>query len=515
MDDHDYDEDEQFSQPPRPAGEGVRIVGAEEAASRLESGAASGRRPDDELKYGDVPPPPANPVGARPAVRFPLPENADPEDLDLPFRPKPIAPSGDTEMPHWTEPPTGELPITLAQAADEGDTEDDDLGAWASLAARQPRWRDQHADWAEPDYDDLSALADDEMRVGTLDPNRTEHSDLYSFDDPDPTPARGGPAIPVPTTGAYEDDDEGYVEVDPTPSQPRMTSIRSRPTPAPEPEPARPAGGGRDIGTAVGVGVALAAVALFLFKSGPAASMLIVTAVITLAAVELYDVVRRAGYRPATLLGLAATVSLVISAYNTGERAIPLVLSIATIFTLLWYLAGATRARPTINVALTMMGFMWTGFLGSFAALMLRLPNREGIALLLGAILATVANDVGALFVGSQMGRRALAPDISPNKSWEGFFGGMFVSVFVCAVVVSQISPWNLNHAILLGLVVSIVGPLGDLSESMVKRDLGLKDMGSILPGHGGILDRFDALLFVLPAVYYLAQLIGFGALGS
>jgi phosphatidate cytidylyltransferase len=148
------------------------------------------------------------------------------------------------------------------------------------------------------------------------------------------------------------------------------------------------------------------------------------------------------------------------------------------------------------------------GVLGSFASLMLRYPGNEGIAFLLGAIIATVANDVGAFFVGRQVGRTPLAPAVSPNKTLEGTLGGALVSAVVCVLVVSRISPWDVGGALALALVVAVVAPLGDLCESMVKRDIGVKDMGSLLPGHGGVLDRFDALLFVLPAVYYLVELL-------
>jgi phosphatidate cytidylyltransferase len=151
---------------------------------------------------------------------------------------------------------------------------------------------------------------------------------------------------------------------------------------------------------------------------------------------------------------------------------------------------------------------MWVGFLGSFAALMLRYPNREGIAFLGGAIIATVANDVGALFAGRQWGSAPMAADISPNKTWEGALGGTFATFVACAILGWQSAVWDLGSGLALALVVSIVAPLGDLSESMIKRDLGVKDMGSLLPGHGGVLDRFDAILFVLPAVYYLVELL-------
>lgn len=470
-DEHSPDADDQPA-PPRPPGEGVRIIGAEEAAS-LEARRA-GRLPDDAPRFGDVPPQPAGP---RPPHRFPLPDDAEARAVGSPVAP---------DLPHWTEPPSGEVPRILAGDADADDG--DDARSWSGPAGRAPRWRDARADWDEPDFED-SLLVDEESPMGVLDSSRAEHSDLYSFDDPD------------------ADDLE---------AQPRTTRIQTRRPPLP-PEPpdngygAPPpkAAGDRDMRVAVGTGVGFAAVALFCFWRGPGWAAGLATVVVLLAAAEVYDVFRRAGYRPATLLGLVATGALMVGSYVRGERAVPLVLALTVVFSMLWYLGGVVRARPTVNLGITMLGFGWVGFLGSFAPLMLRYPNDEGIAFILGAVIATVANDVGALFVGRQMGRTPLAAEVSPNKTLEGTLGGALVSAVVCLVVVSRISPWDLGSSLALALVVAVVAPLGDLCESMVKRDIGVKDMGSLLPGHGGVLDRFDALLFVLPAVYYLVELLG------
>jgi phosphatidate cytidylyltransferase len=153
--------------------------------------------------------------------------------------------------------------------------------------------------------------------------------------------------------------------------------------------------------------------------------------------------------------------------------------------------------------------------LGSFAGLML--TDANGIGMLLAAVLATVGYDVGGLFVGRLVGRTQLAA-VSPNKTMEGLVGGMVVCFAVCVLVVGRITPFgqgpgDLMSVAVLGIVTAVAAPLGDLCESMIKRDLGIKDMGSILPGHGGLLDRFDALLFVLPATYYTARMLDlFGA---
>ena len=123
------------------------------------------------------------------------------------------------------------------------------------------------------------------------------------------------------------------------------------------------------------------------------------------------------------------------------------------------------------------------------------------------AVVAAVFYDVGGFAVGSRLGRRPLSA-VSPNKTVEGLVAGVvasFLAVLVTAVVLG-FGPFSFRHAFVFGLLCAIAAPIGDLSESLVKRDLGIKDMGSLLPAHGGVLDRFDALLFVLPTAYALAR---------
>jgi phosphatidate cytidylyltransferase len=126
----------------------------------------------------------------------------------------------------------------------------------------------------------------------------------------------------------------------------------------------------------------------------------------------------------------------------------------------------------------------------------------------MAAILGTVGYDVGGLFVGRSAGRSPLSA-ASPNKTWEGLAGGCasaFVIVVLLSAVVGLGSVDSFGDGAMVGLAVAFAAPLGDLCQSLVKRDLGVKDTGSILPGHGGFLDRFDALLFVLPAVWLVAE---------
>ncbi len=473
--------DDQTSQPPRSPGEGIRIIGAEEAASALESGAAEGRRPPDAPRYGDVPQPPrATP--RPPSLRFPLEDEeeepyGDTEGVagtrvEPPPGARPVTPA--PELQHWTEPPTGEVPAVLAGS--EEPSED-----WRGYT-RAPRWRDSGQDWDEAEFGDASMLADEETRLGALDTSRSEASDLYSFDEPEPPPP---------------------------------TRIRTRAVhePARRPAARRP---GRDNGQAIVIGAALVAVYGIFSLLGPKFLVVLAAVVVVMITAEIFAVLRRAGYTPATLLGLVATLALMFGCYWKGERAIPLVTVLVVVFTFLWYLAGVVHARPTVNIAATLMAFGWAGLLGSFAALLLRpVPGhgKWGVVFLAAAVVCTVVNDVVAYVAGQAFGRTALAPHVSPGKTWEGFAVALVATVLAGAGIVGSISPFTHSKGFVVGLAVAIVAPLGDLAESMVKRDIGLKDMGATLPGHGGLADRFDGLLFTLPTVYYLIQVIHVGGL--
>ncbi|MEY2469534.1 MAG: phosphatidate cytidylyltransferase, partial [Actinomycetota bacterium] len=365
-------------------------------------------------------------------------------------------------------------------------------------------------------YEDASVLAGDEPPMGALDETRPGSASMFDFDDDDEDADSFGDLgvddeiapIRLKPSGAG-----GAGARPPRPRAPRPT----RPTPSAPRRAvnAAAAGSPRDLQVAVGLALGLGAVALFLFWLGPAWSMILATGVVMMAAAELYDVLRRAGYQPATLVGLAGTLGIMVATYQKGETAIPLAIVLVVATTFLWYLIRVVHARPTVNVAATVMAFLWTGVLGSYAALILgagKGHNHTGVAFLLGVVIAVVANDTGAYFVGSRMGSKPLAPEISPNKTVEGVIGGAITSIVVTVLIlkfIPGVHPWDGGKAIWLAIVVSIAAPLGDLAESMIKRDLGIKDMGNLLPGHGGVLDRFDGLLFALPAAYYLLRVIG------
>jgi len=326
---------------------------------------------------------------------------------------------------------------------------------------------------------------------------------------PPPT-GRGGPTSPE--AGGPSSPEAGG----PTPTSRRPGPVRRRPGPLRPPQPVseRP-GPSRSMPAAAATGVVLLLVVVVAFRLGTVPAAIISTGVLFLAAAEAFAAFRKAGYQPATLLGLLASVSLMVATYNKGQAALPLVLVLLVAFTLLWFMGGVQPgADPVQGTGSTLFVFCWVGVLGSFAALLLNpnlFPDRHGIAFLLGAIITSVACDVGALVVGNRIGRHPLAPTISPNKTWEGVIGGAVASVLAAVIVVHFIHPWTLGKAVALGVVVAVVSPIGDLCESLVKRQLGVKDMGRLLPGHGGLLDRIDGLLFVLPATYYLVKAVHLG----
>jgi phosphatidate cytidylyltransferase len=462
---------------------------------------------EDHERYAPpraAPPAPPGPGPGGPPGRFALPGDetwsAQPSPAAAPPQ---AAPGGDVQLPHWADPPTGEVPQALGGGA--GQT-GDDFDSWSSLGG--PRFRLGDSDWADEDFGELrkdnstaiGALADEDdwpapparrgrrgrgrqrggrsdaapASQGGHDPYGDQHGgDHYAADQ------YGGGAGGHDQYSEYDEYGE-YHEAEAAPA---------------------------DLSSRVITGAIVAAIALAAFAAGRAPATFLVTVIVGVCAFELYEAFRRAGYHTATVIGLLGCVAIVPIAYNEGERAFPLVTVLVVVFTFLWYMLEVVRARPTINIALTLMVFVWIGFLGSFAGLLLA-PDPGGTGLLLGVVICAVGADVVAYFAGRAIGRTPLLPEVSPHKTIEGLVAGGMAAIVLGGIVGSALHPWadkGVGAGLALGLIVAITAPLGDLAESLVKRDLGVKDLGSVLPGHGGFLDRFDAILFTLPAAYYLA----------
>lgn len=224
---------------------------------------------------------------------------------------------------------------------------------------------------------------------------------------------------------------------------------------------------------------------------------------------ELYATLRTRGYRPLALFGLIGVTLMGVGAQSDGPMAIAGWAAVTSTAVILFF-SLTPRRHALANTSVTVLGLAWTGML-AFAILIAEGPHPVSHILFL--VFVVVGNDIGAYFTGRALGRHKLAPVISPNKTVEGFVGGLALSGVVAAVL-AVFPPWEsigLPRALAAAGLIAVLAPLGDLAESAVKRALGVKDMGSVLPGHGGMLDRIDGFLFAVPAIYILFR--GFGLL--
>ncbi|HZQ81911.1 MAG TPA: CDP-archaeol synthase [Gaiellaceae bacterium] len=161
------------------------------------------------------------------------------------------------------------------------------------------------------------------------------------------------------------------------------------------------------------------------------------------------------------------------------------------------------RAAATAAVSGTVMGVVWIAGGLAFLLLLRNLPTH-GVLALYTVLLAVWAGDTFAYFGGRLLGRHKMAPTTSPGKTWEGFVFGTAATIFVAFVALYKAHFLTIPQSIVLGVVLAVAAPLGDLFESLLKRDAGVKDSGSLLGGHGGMLDRLDAFLFAAPAAYFV-----------
>jgi phosphatidate cytidylyltransferase len=209
--------------------------------------------------------------------------------------------------------------------------------------------------------------------------------------------------------------------------------------------------------------------------------------------------------RPVILAAYAGALLSLLGARLGGlEWTVAGFLSTMVLAFLLHWLAE-TRQSATVAIASTVLGAGWIGLCLGHLLLLREIPD-DGRLATFTVLLAVWAGDIGAFFAGRLIGRHRLAPTLSPGKTWEGFLFGTAATVFVTFVALYKQEYLSIPESILLGLVIALAAPVGDLFESGLKRDMQVKDSGRILAAHGGVLDRIDSLLFTLAASYYLLR---------
>jgi len=212
--------------------------------------------------------------------------------------------------------------------------------------------------------------------------------------------------------------------------------------------------------------------------------------------------------QPLTLAGYAGGLLALLGAERGG---VPWMLGgalTAFVFAFVLKAISETRTEPTASISVTVMGSVWIGCGLAFVFLLRGLPEHGRLAAYT-VLLAIWAGDTLAYAGGRALGRHRMAPSTSPGKTWEGFAFGTAATVFVAFVALYKAHFLSVSESLVLGGVIAVAAPLGDLFESMLKRDAGVKDTGRLLGGHGGVLDRIDAILFAAPAAYFCILAFG------
>ncbi len=241
--------------------------------------------------------------------------------------------------------------------------------------------------------------------------------------------------------------------------------------------------------------------------------LLLVDLIIFLGLREFYILMKAKGYQPFEALGYFCALAISAYAWRQGV-AVPLILTGSLLAIMIREVFRAERSRSLGHMAVTVFGVMYIGWLGSHLVMLRQLPatlgveDSVGVRMVFLAALLTWATDTFAYLFGVALGRHKLMPQISPKKTVEGAVGGLLGAAFIGWVCARTFAPFLTPlSGVLVGLVVGLVAQLGDLVESLIKRDVGIKDSAELIPGHGGILDRFDSLLFTVPVLYYYFRL--------
>lgn len=275
---------------------------------------------------------------------------------------------------------------------------------------------------------------------------------------------------------------------------------------APEGEHAKRRGPGRNLPAAIGVGLALVAVLALSVLVVPQAFPVVAAIAMVAAVLELTRALAHGGLEVPAVPLLVGVIGMVVSTVVFEAEGLMLSTAAAVCVLILWRVSESMGLTALRDVAGGVFALAWVPFLGCF--LLLLMQRDQGAMLVLLAVLGPVGNDVGGYIAGVLFGRHPMAPGISPKKSWEGFAGSLVLGTAVVTLiaVLALELPWWVGVAI--GAVLVVVSTCGDLAESLLKRDLGIKDMGHLLPGHGGVLDRVDSILLAAPTTYVMLEVL-------
>ena len=253
---------------------------------------------------------------------------------------------------------------------------------------------------------------------------------------------------------------------------------------------------GRNLPAAIGVGVSLGVVvvaSVFFVKD---AFVAVVVIALGIGMVEVSRAFRTAGIQVPILPVLTGGSAMLIGAFYGGIETAAVAMALTVVGTLIWRLSdGVEGFVRDSSAGIFLLSYL--PLMGVFAMLML--DEKDGQWRIVAFIVATVASDVGGYITGVLFGKHPMAPTISPKKSWEGFVGSMTFGMIAGFLTVTYGLDGRWWVGLLLGAVGVVMATFGDLSESLIKRDIGIKDMGDLLPGHGGVMDRLDSLVVVAP----------------
>jgi phosphatidate cytidylyltransferase len=267
------------------------------------------------------------------------------------------------------------------------------------------------------------------------------------------------------------------------------------------PPPERRGRAGRNLPIAIGVGVVLAGLVLASLYVDKRAFVVFACLAVGLGAYELSNALGSSGIRVPVVPVLIGSVAMLVAAYDGGADPLVAALALSGLAVFVWRMTdGSSGYVRDVSAGITAL--FYVAFLAGFAMLLLR-PD-DGPDRVVVFVLLVVASDTGGFAAGVLFGKHPMAPTISPKKSWEGFCGSAAGSVLAGAIAVPAMLGGEWWEGAVLGAAAVCTATLGDLGESMVKRDLGIKDMGSLLPGHGGVMDRLDSLLPTAPIAWLL-----------